>query len=62
MNTTARNMLGSGFPIAAFSDHRDAVPAVSNAAGFGVPGGIGCTSDPLAVEFAWIGKAAGNRR
>ena len=38
MYTTLREMLGSEFPIVAFSHCRDVVAAVSKAGGFGVLG------------------------
>ena len=51
MHTTVRDMLGSEFPIAAFSHCRDVVAAVSKAGGFGVLGVVGYRPDQLKIEL-----------
>ncbi len=61
MNTTVRQMLGSEFPILAFSHCRDVVAAVSKAGGFGVLGVTGRTPDHLKMELEWIEKEIGDR-
>jgi NAD(P)H-dependent flavin oxidoreductase YrpB (nitropropane dioxygenase family) len=54
-------MLGSEFPILAFSHCRDVVAAVSKAGGFGVLGVIGYTPAQLKIELEWIEKEIGDR-
>ncbi len=61
MNTTVREMLGSEFPIVAFSHCRDVVAAVSKAGGFGVLGVTGYTPDQLKMVLEWIEKEIGDR-
>ncbi len=61
MNTTVRDMLGSEFPIFAFSHCRDVVAAVSKAGGVGVLGVTGRTPDHLKMELEWIEKEIGDR-
>ena len=61
MHTTVRDMLGSEFPILAFSHCRDVVAAVSKAGGFGVLGVIGRQPDQLKIELEWIEKEIGDR-
>ena len=61
MHTTVREMLGSEFPIVAFSHCRDVVAAVSKAGGVGVLGVIGYKPDQLKIELQWIEKEIGDR-
>ena len=61
MYTTLREMLGSEFPIVAFSHCRDVVAAVSKAGGFGVLGVSGYTPEQLNMELDWIEKEVGDR-
>ncbi|MGE4652032.1 MAG: nitronate monooxygenase [Myxococcota bacterium] len=61
MYTTLREMLGSEFPIVAFSHCRDVVAAVSKAGGFGVLGVSGYTPEQLNMELDWIEKEIGDR-
>ena len=61
MHTTVRDMLGSEFPILAFSHCRDVVAAVSKAGGFGVLGVVGYKPDQLKIELEWIEREIGDR-
>lgn len=47
-------MLGSEFPLVAFSHCRDVVAAVSNSGGFGVLGVSGFSPEQLAIELDWL--------
>ncbi|MCH2173922.1 nitronate monooxygenase family protein [Myxococcota bacterium] len=61
MYTTVRDMLGSEFPIFAFSHCRDVVAAVSKAGGVGVLGVVGYSPEQLQVELDWIEQEIGDR-
>jgi NAD(P)H-dependent flavin oxidoreductase YrpB (nitropropane dioxygenase family) len=54
-------LLGTEYPIAAFSHCRDVVAAVSNAGGLGVLGAVTYTPEQLDVELSWIEEQIGDR-
>jgi len=54
MNSKLCDMLGTEFPLFAFTHCRDVVAAVSNAGGFGVLGAVGHTPESLEIELSWI--------
>jgi NAD(P)H-dependent flavin oxidoreductase YrpB (nitropropane dioxygenase family) len=61
VNPCISEMLGSEYPILAFSHCRDVVAAVSRAGGFGVLGASKFTPDELEVELKWIDEHVGGR-
>jgi NAD(P)H-dependent flavin oxidoreductase YrpB (nitropropane dioxygenase family) len=61
VNPCISEMLGSEYPIVAFSHCRDVVAAVSRAGGFGVLGASKFTPDELEVELNWIDEHVGGR-
>lgn len=54
-------MLGSEFPICAFSHCRDVVAAVTNAGGLGVLGAVAHTPERLDSELSWIERETGGK-
>lgn len=54
-------MLGTEFPICAFSHCRDVVAAVTNAGGFGVLGAVAHSPQRLQSELTWIEEQTGGK-
>jgi NAD(P)H-dependent flavin oxidoreductase YrpB (nitropropane dioxygenase family) len=54
MRTRVAELLGTEFPICAFSHCRDVVAAVSNAGGFGILGAVAHSPERLESELTWI--------
>lgn len=61
MNTAICSLLGTEFPLVAFSHCRDVVAEVSRAGGCGVLGAALMTPDELDVELSWIDDRVGGR-
>jgi NAD(P)H-dependent flavin oxidoreductase YrpB (nitropropane dioxygenase family) len=61
MRTTVCEMLGTGFPIFAFSHCRDVVAAVSRAGGLGVLGAVAYRPGDLEVAMTWLDEHVGDR-
>jgi NAD(P)H-dependent flavin oxidoreductase YrpB (nitropropane dioxygenase family) len=59
--TTSHDILGTEYPIAAFSHCRDVVAAVSRGGGLGVLGAVTYTPEQLDVELTWIEQQVGGR-
>jgi NAD(P)H-dependent flavin oxidoreductase YrpB (nitropropane dioxygenase family) len=59
--TLANDLLGTEYPIVAFSHCRDVVAAVSKAGGLGVLGAVTFTPEQLDVELGWIEEQVGGR-
>jgi NAD(P)H-dependent flavin oxidoreductase YrpB (nitropropane dioxygenase family) len=55
------DLLGTEFPIVAFTHCRDVVAAVSRAGGFGVLGAVAHTPDQLDIDIRWIRDEIGDR-
>ena len=59
MRTRVKDLLGTEFPILAFSHCRDVVAAVSKTGGFGVLGAVAHTPEQLDHDLSWIREEAG---
>jgi NAD(P)H-dependent flavin oxidoreductase YrpB (nitropropane dioxygenase family) len=59
MRTRIKDLLGTEFPILAFSHCRDVVAAVSKTGGFGVLGAVGHTPEDLDHDLSWIVQETG---
>lgn len=54
MRTAMTDLVGSEYPIFAFSHCRDVVAAVTNAGGFGVFGATGRSAGDVDIDLAWL--------
>jgi NAD(P)H-dependent flavin oxidoreductase YrpB (nitropropane dioxygenase family) len=61
MTSPLNELLGTEYPIAAFSHCRDVVAAVSKAGGLGVLGAVTYTPEQLEIELSWIEEQVGGR-
>lgn len=61
MKTRICDMLGTEYPILAFSHCRDVVAAVTNAGGFGVLGAAFMPAEQLDIELRWIDEETKGR-
>lgn len=61
MASSSADVLGTEYPIAAFSHCRDVVAAVSKGGGLGVLGAVTYTPEQLDVELSWIEEQIGGR-
>ena len=59
MRTRVKDLLGTEFPILAFSHCRDVVAAVSKTGGFGVLGAVAHTPEQLDHDLTWIRAETG---
>ena len=61
MRTSISEMVGSEYPLIAFSHCRDVIAAVTKAGGFGVLGASRYTPETLEAELDWLDKETGDK-
>jgi NAD(P)H-dependent flavin oxidoreductase YrpB (nitropropane dioxygenase family) len=61
MRSKVNDMLGTEFPILAFTHCRDVAAAVSRTGGFGVLGAVAHTPEQLDIDLKWLEEEIGDR-